>query len=135
MIKDKSDLNFFAAQIYVQHLMIESGIIPYSKYTSIFFDLNLNTNETDIFQLMNQLSKEEQRIAKRKFRKLWRKIFRQSTKRLKRTLGLSNRMINVEKRKVFAKNKKPNHSQRELRKLLVSLELLVHSLEKVSKKK
>jgi hypothetical protein len=83
---------------------------------------------------MNQLSKEEQRIAKRKFRKLWRKIFRQSTKRLKRTLGLSNRMISVEKRKVFTKNKKPNHSQRELRKLLVSLELLVHSLEKVSKK-
>lgn len=134
MLNDTSNLNFFAAQIYVQHLMIESGIIPYTKYINMFYDLNLISKETDIYDLMKQLTPEEQRIAKRKFRKLWRKIFRQSMKRLKRSLGLSNRMINIEAKKVFSKNRNPSHSQRELRKLVVALELLVYSLEKVGKK-
>lgn len=134
MKNGKTQLNLFAAQIYTQHLMIDAGIIPYSKYLNIYYDLHIPSTENDIDDLMKQLSPEEQRVVKRKFRKLWRKIYRRSTKRLKKTLGLSTKMLKTEERKVFVKNKNPTYAQRELRKLLVSLELLVQSLEKFSKK-
>tara|TARA_Y100000310_G_scaffold253126_1_gene259920 strand:+ start:1031 stop:1438 length:408 start_codon:yes stop_codon:yes gene_type:complete len=133
-MKDKLELNFFAAQVYTQHLMIEAGIIPYSKYINMFYETNFFKNSENIDDSMNQLTSEEQRVVKRKFRKLWRKIFKSSSKRLKRTLGLSNKQLQSEAKKVYIKNMKPNFNQRELRKLLVALELLVISLEKVGKK-
>jgi len=133
-MKDKLDLNFFAAQVYTQHLMIEAGIIPYSKYVNMFYETNFFKNSINIDASMKKLSPEEQRVVKRKFRKLWKKVYKQSTRRLKRTLGLSNRTLQLEAKKVFIKNKKPNFYQRELRKLLIALELLVISLEKIDKK-
>ena len=55
-----------ANEIFVQMKMVEQGIVPYAIF------------RRNISEALSSLSPEQQRVVKRKFRKLWRKAYRHS---------------------------------------------------------
>jgi hypothetical protein len=73
-------------RIFLLGTMLDNGIVPYE-------DSNAN-----ISPLLSQLSKEDARKARRKFRKLWRKAMTSEAKsffsnqRLKSELGVGNKV-------------------------------------------
>lgn len=108
--------------LLLQHLSLEKGIIP----------ISLMGEERDA--AMASLSPEEQRVAKRKYRKLWRKAAKskKASKADKRKLGFGagSRTPNVNNPAAGAP---PTDVQRAYRKSEVYINLYMKVLEIVGK--
>lgn len=64
----------------MQHAYLTAGIVP------------IDTVYSDVNKILEKLTPEEQRAARRKFRKLWRKVARERAKKhslyVRKTVGL-----------------------------------------------
>jgi hypothetical protein len=63
-------MNLSAKDIMIQMKMVESGIVPY------------DITHQKILEALSSLSPDQQRVVKRKFRKMWRKAYRSPSHRL-----------------------------------------------------
>lgn len=86
---------------FINHVMFSAGIIPMED-TSI-----------DVRIPLKQLSAEDARVIKRKFRKLWRKALREDNSHLTQS------MRDIQKRKLGVGKHVPSRAERHARKQLV----------------
>jgi len=114
---------------FIHNIMFELGIIPIEDW------------RLDMRVPLKQLTQEEQRVAKRKFRKLWRKYLKRS---INGTNGGGNEFLRESRvkhvKKRFGLGKKiPSHSEKAERKRIVfesvwndRIAALIHGFENPS---
>lgn len=118
-MKREKSMETIRNELLLQHLSLEEGILP----------IQLVAEEREA--AMASLSPEEQRKAKRKYRKMWRKLARAERKPLhKNRLGYGNLKPSEEHPSAGGV---PHDFHRTQRKSVVYLELFTRLLEIVRK--
>lgn len=118
-------MNDLKIKILTYDEMIKAGVMPWDN------------NSHDMNQLLSVLSAEEQRKARRKFRKLWRKKLKAEVERNTKEIHdpKQAKAANERAEKKFGKGQKPTKEQRRRRRELLKDEFVKAARERANKLK